>query len=352
MDTDELIERLEALEFTEYQARAYVAAVLLGSARPAELAERSGVPQSRIYDVIDDLRGFGVVEVREESNSKVVFAPDPEKMLEQLKNRRISEMIDIVDAAVAGLDQLYEPSEPTGQFVSMVQLEESALRHLRRTIESADWWLSLALPLDLYREVASDIEAAQARGVNVRLVIPENGDSNMAELTEYPDGLEVRQRLLADTLALADRAYGVFSSIERGETGSYIVIREENLVFQLQHYFELFWPVSKEIQTVESFPRCFLDPWRAIKELKPLFDAGEEFEVSITGYHREEARQGTWRGPLVDYELIGPVDGDYTLSLPTKANLFVEIDGERLGVGGPRAPRMELAAYGLEFDRP
>lgn len=352
MDTDELIERLQALDFTEYQARTYIAAVQLGTARPTELAEQSQVPQSRIYDVIDDLHGLGVIEVREESNSKMVYAPEPEQMLEAFKERRIADLDTTIDAAVSGLKRIHQPSEPTGQFVSMVELKQSALRHIHQTIEAADWWLSLALPIDLYQQVASDVEAAIERGVNVRLVLPANGDTQLAEFTNFPPDLQVRQRLLADTLALADRQYGVFSSIQRGEAGAYIIIREENLVFQLQHFFEQFWPVSAEIQAVEGYPRRYLDPWRAIKDLKPEFDEGGfEFSVAITGYHNELERRGTWRGKLVDYELSGPVEADYTVSLPTKANLFVEVDGERLGVGGARAPRMELAAQGLEFDR-
>lgn len=352
MTIDDLLDRLQSLDFTEYQARAYVAAVQLGSASPTDLAEQSEVPQSRIYDVIDDLQKYGVVEIREESKGKVVYAPEPEQMLETLKERRVTNLIETIDAAASGLDQLHRPSEPTEQFVSMVQLQQSALRHIRRTIEAADWWLSLALPLPVFREVEEDIETALGRGVNVRLVTPANGDSQVADLTEFPDGLQVKKRLLADTLALADRTYGVFSSIERGETGAYIVIQEENLVFLLQHYFEHFWPVSAEIQAATQYPRRYLDPWRAIKDLKPLLDdESVEFEVSITGYHNELERLGSWQGTLVDYELSGPVDGDYTISLPTKANLYVEVDGERLGVGGPRAPRMELAAEGLEFTR-
>lgn len=347
MDNADLLGWLQELGFTEYQARTYVAAVELGMAEAKDLSSASGVPQSRIYDVIADLRGTGLVEVREESGAKTIIAASPARSLEALKDRRITRLDETIDSLAAGLEQLHQPVEHPASFVTMVELRETALRHMHRAIETAEWWLSLALPFDLYRDVEEDIESALDRGVTVRLVLPDEGDPPIGAVS-FPDGLAVRQRLLADVLVVADRRYGVFSSLTVGaDSRPYVIMQDEHLVFLLQNFFDHFWPVSTERRALGGFPRRYLDPWRAIKDLKPALDDGTRFEVSVTGFHNHRRENGTWDGRIVDYELTGPVEADYTIGLPTKANLFVDIEGEVLGVGGRRAAQMDIAAEGL-----
>lgn len=348
MDENDLLDELQDLGFTEYQSRSYVAAVKLGSARAKELAEESGVPSQRIYDVIEDLREMGLVEVREESRGKTIIASPPEMTLDALKERRVAQLSDTIHSITTGLEQLHQGEQTSSRFVTMVDHRSTALRHIQRAIDSADWWLSLALPYDVYREVEAHIKQALKRGVNVRLVVPDT-EETPTETIEYPDDLQVRQRLLADVLAIADRQYGVFSSFTATEgSPPYVIVRDENLVFLLQNFFEHFWPVSTAIQTDSDLPRRYLDPWRAIKDLKPELDSRCEFDVLVSGYHNHQRQNGRWEGTIVDYELYGPVEADYSIALPTKANLRVEFDGEVTGVGGRKATRQGIAADGLE----
>lgn len=349
-DTD-LIGQLQELGFTEYQARTYVAAVQRGAAEAKELSETSGVPQSRIYDVIADLRETGLIEIREASGAKTIVATPPSRSLEALKERRVMRLTDAIDSVATELEQVHQPERHPSPFVTMVGLRKTALRHIGLAIESADWWLSLALPYDLYREVEAEVDAAIERGVNVRLVVPESAETPSSAVS-FPEGMAVRERLLADVLAIADRGYGVFSSLTVGDESPYVVMQDRHLVFLLQNFFEHFWPVSSIVKPVTRFPRRYLDPWRTIKDLKSDLDADVDYGVTVTGYHNTLQENGTWEGQIVDYELYGPIEADYTIALPTKANLFVDIDGEVAGVGGPRAARMDIAADGIEVTGP
>ena len=350
MDDPDVVERLQELGLTEYQSRGYLAAVRLGSARPSELAEESGVPRARIYDVIDDLGRLGFVDVRERSGGKEVTAPPPEVVLEQFRKRKVTRLSETVESTVAALEAVHDPQEVSSGFVSMVGLRESAIRHVRGAIEEAEWWLSMAMPLEFYHEVADEVEAAIDRGVNVRLVIPEE-DAEALNPGDLPDWMAVRCRSLADTLVAADRAYGVFSSRSpRTDEEPFIATQVENLVFLFQNYFEQFWTGSAELQSVDTFPRRYLDPWRVLKDLADDLDAGEEFVVRVAGYHTAENRTGTWAGPLVDYELSSPDPADYRVVLPVKAALFLDVDGERTEVGGRKAVIAPIAADGLEVD--
>lgn len=347
-----ILDRLDDLGFTAYQSEAYVAAIRLGSATPRELVDESGVPQARIYDIIDDLSDMGLVEVREGSGSKQVTAVPPEVSLEGFKQRRVNDLAASVDEIIERLEAVHEPQRQDREFVTMVDLEESATRHVRQVVESAEWWLSLALPLHTYEVIADEVAAALDRNVTVRLVLP--AEDELGDV-EFPRALTVRRRGLADTLALADRAYGVSSSLSvHGDSDTYIVTRDRNLVSLFQNFFEQFWPASETVQADErEFPRRYLDPWRTITD---LLDHGfredpAQYYAIVTGFDGATRTRETREGPLVDFELSGPVEADYTALLPTTASLFIETDDSVQTVGGWKAVDADIAADGIEIRR-
>lgn len=355
MSEDQIVESLQELGLTEYQSRAYVAAVRLGTARPNDLADESGVPQARVYDVIDDLEDRGLVEVHQRSRGKEVSAPPPEQALDGLKERHITEFTETANGAAAALSRLHERKQADGAFVSMVSHRESALRHAERAIESAEWWLTLSLSPDRYRQLADAIEAALDRGVTVRLLLRaddrESGSDGALSDLSFPDGLRVRYRELADTFVLADRTYGVYSSARpQGAAEPYLIMQEPNLVLVFQSYAEQIWPASEVIRTGDGFPRRYLDPWHAIVDLRDELDAGAEFAATATGRETETGRSDTWTGRLVGYDLEGPTDADFSVAIPVTASLTVATDDGELSVGGWKARIEDVAADGVEID--
>jgi sugar-specific transcriptional regulator TrmB len=352
MNRAAIVDHLDDLGFTAYQSEAYVAAIRLGSATPRELVDESGVPQARIYDIVEDLSDLGLVEVREGSGSKRVIAVPPEVSLEGFKRRRVNDLATTVDEVIEGLETVHEPRRGDQGFVTTVDLEESAVRHVRQVVESADWWVSLALPLRTYEAVADEVAAALDRNVTVRLVLPAEADLGTAE---FPPDLAVRRRGLADTLALADRDYGVSSSLStRDASDTYIVTRDRNLVFLFQNFFEQFWPASETVQAdTRQFPRRYLDPWRTIRDLldRGLAADPTRYSVSATGFDNAARARGALEGPLVDFELSGPVEADYTTLLPVTASLFVDAGESIREVGGRKATEADIAADGIELRR-
>ncbi|MCX6668476.1 MAG: TrmB family transcriptional regulator, partial [Methanothrix sp.] len=59
---DGLVDGLRKLGLTEYEAKTYAALVGLGEATARGVHEKSGVPRTRIYDILRDLEGKGFVE--------------------------------------------------------------------------------------------------------------------------------------------------------------------------------------------------------------------------------------------------------------------------------------------------
>src|SRR5512136_2578770 len=59
----EPVEGLMQLGLTEYEARAYVAIVSIHEGGISEISQQSGMPRSRVYDIMERLAKKGFVEV-------------------------------------------------------------------------------------------------------------------------------------------------------------------------------------------------------------------------------------------------------------------------------------------------
>lgn len=357
MDENEIVDQLQEIGLTKYQSLAYAAAVSLGTATPTELSDASDVPQARIYDVIDELQEKGLVEVQESKRSKEIQAPPPEVVLERFKERHIESLSNRIHAVASSLDQIHERQRSSDGFVTMVNLRESALRHIRQAIENAEWWLTMALPVELYEEVSEEVHAAVTRGVSVRLMInvtdAKGADPRPGIMgPDFPDGLAVRHRPSIDTYAFADRSYGIFNSKHpQEEVQPYIITQEHNLVLLFQHYAEQIWAGSEVIQPDDGLPRRYLDPWRLIVDLKDQLDADTPLIADVDGRETHTRRPGSWNGQIVDYEMSGPVEADFSSVVPTTAELSVATDDGRVSVGGWKATIEDVAADGIRVRR-
>lgn len=350
MSNRELTSQLQELGLTKYQSETYVAAVQAGQARPNDLVDMSGVPQGRIYDVIDDLSEMGLVEVRSRGQGKVVTAPSPETVLEDLKRRRISDVSQRIDRVSAGLEELYEETdaEPDG-YVTMARREETALRHIRRAIEAAECWLTVSVPVATYEKIEAEVTEALADGVTVRLLLSGAGDP--PELA-FPAGLPVRFRSAVDTFVAADRRYGIYASKHpQKEHQPYLITQEATLVQLLQDYTEGIWATSAPVQTGGALPRCYLDPRRLIVDRRDALDAGEPLTATVTGHRTDSRAEGVWTGTIVDYELAGPVERNYQVAPPTIASLTLDVGDETVTVGGWRATMEDIAATSIRLER-
>jgi sugar-specific transcriptional regulator TrmB len=96
MNPDQLIERLCRLGFSSYEARAYVALLKNNPATGYEMAKRSGIPPSKIYEIINKLMDRSMISPI--TGNPVKYLPQNSKLF--LKNLR--------QEFVAALDYLEE----------------------------------------------------------------------------------------------------------------------------------------------------------------------------------------------------------------------------------------------------
>lgn len=82
---------LNSLGLSEVQAAVYFAALELGGANMQELARKSGIKRTSIYNFIDDLKERGFITETIKKKRKVYSAVDPDQLVE-IEKTRLSEL--------------------------------------------------------------------------------------------------------------------------------------------------------------------------------------------------------------------------------------------------------------------
>lgn len=105
---EELVENLRNYGFTEYEAKAYTAIVGLGRGTAREICEISGVPQGRIYTVLNTLADRAFLEIQE-GTPTFYLAENPAEVFAAIKD----EYCNSIDEMIEDLRKLnYEAKPP------------------------------------------------------------------------------------------------------------------------------------------------------------------------------------------------------------------------------------------------
>ncbi|WP_158853672.1 TrmB family transcriptional regulator [Halorhabdus sp. CUG00001] len=99
---------LRDLGLSSYEDRAYRSMLGLGPVSAMELAEASGVPEGRIYDVLDSLETRGLVRAQTHSRPKQYLAVEPAVAIDRLVETRSRELRAEIDRYEVLGDQLVE----------------------------------------------------------------------------------------------------------------------------------------------------------------------------------------------------------------------------------------------------
>ncbi|WP_254280085.1 TrmB family transcriptional regulator [Haloarcula marina] len=344
----QLVENLREIGLNEYQSRAYIASVGLGAARLSTLAEKAEIPQQRIYDVVDDLEGLGLVEVRKGSNAKEAVPVPPTVALAELKARHLDDFNSHLDAATDELNDLFDEVDSGTGSISFISQETSIRRHIGRAIESAEWWLFVSLPVSWYPEFEPEIRAAADRGVTVRLLLV-GDDEDAIHRRDYPDSVAVNWRPGADTLVAADRNYGVFRAIAAPSISRPALVTDDKNILEMFHrYSEQFWLAANPVRAAETPPLRYLNPCQLVQHHADLLDSTSDLAVTVKGHATTTGRAGTWQGTLRDYVCEPPISANSGF-IPQVVSLELSTAEGPVTVGGWDATLEDVAAHGIEL---
>jgi sugar-specific transcriptional regulator TrmB len=176
---DELITHLQALGFSQYEARAYCGLLQKSPANGHEVAKTAGIPTSKIYETLERLAQKGAVLVQR--SEPTLWAPLPHRELVATLRKKAEETFAAVEQ---GLSQLGE--EQDNRLTWSLSGYGHVLDSMRRAIDRAQERLTAAIPGPELTELAARLRAAAERGVALDLLV---GNEIVADL---PDGAMLR----------------------------------------------------------------------------------------------------------------------------------------------------------------
>ncbi len=157
----EMIEQLQNLGFSQYEAQAYIALLRENPVNGYELAKHSGIPRPNIYPVLQKLEERGAV-LRVDTPEGARYAPvEPEELLGKLEQRFHSSLDSLSD----GLREVCRG--PEVEYIINLHGLPALIDHARALLDGTRQHLLVSIWPEEAAELAGALEQARERGVQI-----------------------------------------------------------------------------------------------------------------------------------------------------------------------------------------
>ncbi|MFW6384636.1 MAG: TrmB family transcriptional regulator [Halodesulfurarchaeum sp.] len=322
--TDLLAKISEEMDLTDYEIEAYITVLRHGELTATQIAQRTNIPQPRVYDTVRGLNERGLVDM-DETRPIRVFAINPETAFTDLCTR--------FDALLSRLSSMYTNPDRGVKGSTLVQSRSTTLRHLHEGLESAQYELVASLPISIFDTVVDELRDRYEAGVRVELILSPAEDVPSASSFDYSDvAHSVRKRggITTPAILSADGSFTLFTTYDTvtgssNEADHYsVVFNQSRLGFLASGFLDtVLWPTSDVVFENDAslpFPRRYATIRRAVSDINRL---SESFEARVDGRNVQtgEYRQleGEVKGAQVDPSrmtasiLLDTADGEFTI---------------------------------------
>jgi len=346
MASDDLRHTLEHVgdrfSLGEYEIEAYLTVLEHGQLTASEIADRTDIPQPRVYDTVRSLSDRGLVELRESRPMKII-AIDPAEAFSDVQTS--------LETMVEELASRYTAPARDTEAVSLVKSRSTILRYLEEVIEEADYELTVSLTPALLERFEERLADAVGAGVTVELLLAPGEDAPGREEYDYAAvATEVRTRrgITTPVIAVADGEYSIYATQDalREDRDRYgVIFNRSELGFLVSGFFgTVLWTTTQNVLLGDGsdrpLPRRYASIRRCVKDLR---DLGGEFHATVEGRDVETGRSRVVRGQILDVEFAETEEvASFTME---------DEEGEVVRVGGRVAAYEDLEAHEIVVGR-
>lgn len=343
MQEDDLrsgLERVgETFDFGEYEVEAYLAVLEHGRLSATEIADRTSIPQPRVYDTVRSLAEHGFVELQESRPMKVL-AIEPEEAFGEVRSS--------LDELVAGLERRYTAPARDAEAVTLIRSRATILRYLREIIESAEYELLLSVTPELLGEFEETLREKRDAGVTIQLIVSPAADVPSPDEYDYTDVATTarsRRGVTTPVAAVADGSFSLYATrdaVKGGERRYGAVFNRSELGFLVSGFVStVVWASAETLATADdrALPRRYASLRRCVETLQALdgpLRAVVDGRDVLTGDPRQV------EGRVVDTTL----DDEGSV-----ASLTVETDAGSVEIGGRVASFEDVEAHEIRIER-
>jgi len=158
------IVRLSKLGFSEYEAKAYIALLKEHPLTAYEIAKYSGVPTSKIYEVIRKLENKRAIQSIHGERSKMYVPLSPEEFIERFRSTIEDDLQSVKDelkGIKAGMDTSY---------TWHIKDHDGLIHKARRMIDTARSSILLSIWPPEIKLLTESLHKAEVRGVKIAVV--------------------------------------------------------------------------------------------------------------------------------------------------------------------------------------
>ncbi|AMQ18822.1 HTH-type sugar sensing transcriptional regulator TrmBL1 [Thermococcus peptonophilus] len=324
MREDEIIEKLQRLGLTKYESLAYITLLKLGPSKATDITKESGIPHTRVYDVLSSLHRKGFVDVMQ-GTPRLYKPVNPEVVLERIKEEIIE---DIEALKKAFLDLYREAHGEELPEIWTIQGFDNTLERAEHVIRTAKHEVLINTPFEFLKLLQGEIKNRR----DIIFVII----SNFGE--EIPDWLKGDNIILARSggapwlmasWIIGDIDYALFFGAlpkdRRREKFYSFWAKSPRIIQNYMHWFYTIYFDNSEVIKPLAYER--LQKPVSLVNIRTLITvlkfAGLPRKAEIVGKLIDTKEPVTLDGEIVDYE--------YT---PLTANVTFKYNGKQLKVGG------------------
>ncbi|SNZ04643.1 Sugar-specific transcriptional regulator TrmB [Natronoarchaeum philippinense] len=346
MSSDDLrvtMERVgERFNLGEYEIDAYLAVMEHGTLTASEIADRTDIPQPRVYDTVRSLSDRGLVELRESRPMKVI-AVDPDDAFSDVQSS-LTDMIDELEARYTA------PARDT-EAVSLVKSRSTILRYVEEVIEAAEYELALSLTPELLERYEDELAAQRADGVSIDLLLTPARNAPSPEEYDYLNvctAARTRRGITTPVIAVADGEYSIYATqdaIRDNDRDRYgVIFNRSALGFLISGFYgTVLWTTAMETLAEDGADRRFPRRYASIRRcVKDLLDVTGELYATIEGRDVASGEARLVKGKIVD------------ISFETNeevAGLTIDTGDRRIDIGGQVASFEAVEAHEIRIGR-
>lgn len=155
---------LKNLGFTEYEAKAYLALLTNAPSTGYAVAKNSGVPRSKIYEVLDNLTSRG--DILESPGNPPLYKALPPKELIASRKAKAEENFLLAEQAL----EHYENAATDRENIWNITGHDAIIQRVNECISNAGKRILVEIWSEDFKDISASLEQASKRGVNVTII--------------------------------------------------------------------------------------------------------------------------------------------------------------------------------------
>ncbi len=253
--SDKARKALEKVGLTSYETKTYASLLKTGPITASDLSQKSGVPYSKIYEVLGTLEEKGWIG-SDDSRPTQYFAKSPATAIQTSKQQRETEFRNSEDVILKELIPLYEQSGTSERpDIWIISGVINIATKILEMVDSCRNEVLIAIPKvaeELAREALPRLRQLHDRGVDITILVSEDVEEDILKSLARVAKVKVKKGLFGGGI-ISDKRYVVLLlGEELGTTGSKEAVAiwadHSGLAGFAREYFEYLLKESKDVK--------------------------------------------------------------------------------------------------------